>query len=109
PAHSAPRDLIWALKVVSLVAGERDHATAEAELLALISREAFIEPVRGERIGQACGVERRLGGAGAGMRAQHERSIADKRDTPEHDLWRRQFEDRLEERLRPIEDVGELR
>jgi hypothetical protein len=68
---------------------EPDEPAPEPDLLALITCEA--SPVRGQRIGEASGVERRLGGAGAGMRAHHEGGVADECDPPENDLWRRQI------------------
>ena len=77
----------------------------------LISRQAGVQIVPGvaKAVGQARRVDRRLGGAGADMRARHESGIAGKNDAAEYKLWGFEIEDRLKERIGANKNFGNLR
>src|SRR5262245_36433739 len=62
-----------------------DDRTAERPLQPLIAGQPDLDAMRGDGIGEAGGIQRALGGAGAGMRTHQEGGIAEQRDAAEHD------------------------
>src|SRR5687768_12915651 len=89
----------------------RDAAPAELAAQALVAVERGIELARaaGDALREAQRVERRLGHAHADMRARNEGGIAEQRDPPEREARRLDVEDRLEEGLRALHDLGDVR
>src|SRR5271167_2018044 len=87
-------------EVETFLAVEFDKGFAEWLLKALVLHQSRGEIVAGvaETVGKAGGIERRLGGAGAGMRPRHEGGVAGQHDTAEYQLRRDQIIDRLKER-----------
>jgi len=89
---------------------QRHHGAAERTLLRLVAGERRGEIAGGaQRAGEARGVERRLGDAGAEMGTRHEGGIAHERDAAERNARRFEIVDRLEEGSRDLEDAGKLR
>ena len=82
-------------EIGALFSAKRDQPAAERLLLALIARQASCEIACGHYVGEARGIERGLGYAGADMGARHERGVAQERHPSEYGPRRFQIEDRL--------------